>query len=444
MKTSLAIPQTLWQQVRQSMLSARQSHEETIGFLLCDRIPVGTKYSRFVPREWIVPTADCYEYQSAGGLVLEQAFHHYLLDWLLANPHRHIVHIHTHSGSELPHFSEIDDRAESEYARFLSHHLQIKSRLISGVFDENIQQGQFRIWNRRGTGFQSVPYYYGWTAAPLEPIELRDPRFARQQVFGSGCQQQLGQLTVALIGCGGIGSMMAETLGRLGVKHWILVDPDRLEAVNLNRMPGATVEMVEQRWPKVDYVKHLIKRIYPRGSTVKTIDAPLHPTIPGLAAADLIIVATDNHASRQMAQEIALKTMRPLVCLGTHIEVMPDCQPRLYARVTIPPLGGNWCLMCGNIINLHQAALENAPQLIANMAAARGYLEDVAAPSVFWLNELCASTAVGAIHGIIGGFINADAGLDWIFDFAGGQWLKTDVESLVHPHCFFCGTAPKP
>jgi molybdopterin-synthase adenylyltransferase len=191
-------------------------------------------------------------------------------------------------------------------------------------------------------------------------------------------------------------------------------------------------------------VKHLIKRIYPRGSTVKTINAPLHPTIPGLAAADLIIVATDNHASRQMAQEIAIKTMRPLVCLGTHIEIMPDRQPRLYARVTIPPLGGNWCLMCGNIINLHQAALENAPQSIANMAAARGYLEDVSAPSVFWLNELCASTAGGAIHGILSGFINADAGLDWIFDFAGGQWLKTDVDSLAHPHCFFCGTAPKP
>ncbi len=47
--------------------------------------------------------------------------------------------------------------------------------------------------------------------------------------------------------------------------------------------------------------------------------------------------------------------------------------------------------------------------------------------------------AAGAIHGILGGFINADAGMDWIFDFAGGQWLKTDMEGLVHQDCYFCG-----
>jgi molybdopterin-synthase adenylyltransferase len=439
-QASLTIPPNLWQQVRQSMLSARQDDEETIGFLLCDRLQISKQHSRFIPREWVVPTADCYEYQSATGLALEQEFHCYLIDRLVANPNLHIVHIHTHSGSELPHFSAIDDRAESEYARFLSRHLQTKSRLISGVFDENIQQGQFRLWNRRGSGFQPVPYHYGWTQPPIEPHEPHDPRFARQQVFGSGCQQQLAQLQVALIGCGGIGSILAETLGRLGVKNWILVDPDRIEAVNLNRMPAATIEMVEQRWPKVDYVKHLIKRIYPSGSTVKTICAPLHPDLPDIATADLIIVATDNHASRQMAQEIALKTMRPLVSVGTHIEITPDRQPRLYARVTIPPLGGHWCLMCGNIINLHQAALENAPMSISQMAANQGYLADVPAPSVFWLNELSASMAAGAIHGILGGFVNADAGLDWVFDFAGGQWLKTDVDSLAHPHCFFCGT----
>jgi molybdopterin-synthase adenylyltransferase len=437
-QSSLTIPKHLWQQVRKSMLSARQDHEETIGFLLCDHLQISKKHSRFMTREWVVPTSDCYEYQSASGLVLEQDFHHYLLNWLLANPHRHIVHIHTHRGSGLPNFSAIDDQAESKYARFLSRRLRTRSRLISGVFDENIQQGQFRLWNRRGTDCQSVSYSDGWTQLPTELSDRLDPRFDRQQVFGAGCQQQLGQMKVALIGCGGIGSVLAETLARLGVKDWILVDPDRIEAVNLNRMPAATLEMVEQHWLKVDYVKHLIQKMYPRDSSLKVIPECLTPNTSDLAAADLIIVATDNHASRQVAQEIALKTMRPLICLGTHIDIKPDHQPRLYARVTIPPLGGNWCLMCGNIINLHQAALENAPGSIAQMAANQGYLADVPAPAVFWLNELCASTAVGAIHGIVGGFVNADKGLDWIFDFAQGIWLKTDVDRLGCDECYFC------
>ncbi len=440
-KASLSIPPVLWKQLRQAMLDARQDREETIGFLFCERTQPSKQQARYLPRAWVVPTADCYEYQTATGLVLEQDFHHYILNHFLADPNLHVVHIHTHSGAGLPDFSSIDDRAESEYAKFLSRYLKTRPQLISGVFDETIEQGQFRLWNRQGTGFQPIAHHHSWLESLPSPSAVLNPMFARQQIFGSACQQQLGQLKVALIGCGGIGAVMAETLGRLGVKNWILVDPDRLEMVNLNRMPGATPKMVDRCWPKVEYVKHLIKQIYPTGSTVVTIPTEISWSTPVVAAADLIIVATDNHASRQIAQEIAIKSMRPLVCLGTHIDITPDAQPRLYARVTIPPIGGHWCLMCGNIINLHRAALESSPLPIAAMAETRGYLENVPDPAVFWLNELCASTAVGAIHGIISGFLEADEGLDWIFDFSRGQWLKTDVESLVHPHCYFCGTS---
>jgi molybdopterin-synthase adenylyltransferase len=120
----------------------------------------------------------------------------------------------------------VDDRAESEYAKFLSHRSDDRSRLISGVFDESLERGQFRIWNRKGTDFRSIAGNRSWLE--IDEIELpetpTDPIFARQQVFGTGCQQQLNQLTVALVGCGGIGAIFAETLGRLGVKNWILTD----------------------------------------------------------------------------------------------------------------------------------------------------------------------------------------------------------------------------
>jgi hypothetical protein len=167
------------------MLANKRRNEEVIGFFFCDRHELTKRHSRYLPQTWVVPGPDCYEYQTAGGLVLKQQFHLYLL-------------------------------------------------------------------------------------------------------------------------------------------------------------------------PKVEYVKQLIKQIYPTGSQVRAIPENLESETAQteIGASDLIVVATDNHYSRQIAQELALTYSRPLLCLGTHIDIAPNGKPRMYCRITVPPLGGKWCLMCGNIINL--------------------------------------------------------------------------------------------
>lgn len=132
--------------------------------------------------------------------------------------------------------------------------------------------------------------------------------------------------------------------------------------------------------------------------------------------------------------------MRPLVCLGTHIDIKPDGMPRMYCRITIPPLGGGWCLMCGNIINLQRAALEAAPVEIENLASQAGYLEGIGDPAVFWLNSICASTAVGVIQGMVSGFLNIEDGLDWIYQFPESEWHKTNTDYLATPGCYFCSS----
>jgi hypothetical protein len=445
---SLHVPPLTWNSFRQAMLSARNSHEEVIGFLFCQRHQISKHQIRYFPQDWIVPAPDCYEHQSACGLVLKEEFHLFLLENYLSKSQLDVVHVHTHAGAETPYFSAVDDRAESEYARFLSSNFSQKARLISGVFDESMEQSNFRIWNKKGNDFDSVNFYHSWFE--IKELQNAQPNqqsntnlmFSRQKVFGEVFQRQLSELTVALIGCGGIGAVFAEQLGRLGVKKWLLVDPDRLEIVNLNRMPGATQQMVEKKWHKVEYVKHLIKKIYQIGSCVKTIPTAIEDktTQQEIAAADLIIVATDNHRSRQIAQELALKYMRPLFSLGTHIDIQASGMPRMYCRITVPPLGGGWCLMCGNIINLQKAALESAPIEIENLASQAGYLEGINDPAVFWLNSICASTAVGVIQGMVSGFLNIEAGLDWIYQFPESQWHKTNTDYLLTPDCYFCGS----
>ena len=507
---SLHIPPQMWDQFKQAMSSARTQQEEVIGFLFCERHQVSRRKIRYLTTSWIVPSPDCYESQSAVGIVLKQDFHWYLLKNYLNQTKLHIVHIHTHPSRENPRFSSIDDHHESEYAQFLSSSFSRKPRLISGVFDSEMQHYQFRLWNRKGDSFQTINFYHSWFEGSRSELPKSCPEliFDRQQIFGNSFQNQLGSLAVTLIGCGGIGAIFAEILGRLGVKKWLLIDPDRLETVNLNRMPAATPKMVEQQWYKVHYVKRLIKGIYATGSQVKALPTSVEDISISreIAKCDLIVVATDNHFSRQIAQEIALEYVRPLICLGTHIEIksevtgfynnawltsppaplhppypplkggkgegriisQPDRRmippfraregglgglgllkseggisqshniPRMYCRITIPPLGGGWCLMCGNIINLQQAALEAAPSQINQLAAQKGYLEGINDPAVFWLNSICASTAVGIIHGLVSGLLNLDAGLDWIYSFPESHWLKANVEHLATPDCYFC------
>jgi molybdopterin-synthase adenylyltransferase len=440
--TSLHIPPQMWNEFQTSLRKCRAFDEEVIGFFFCQREQISRERIRYIPKTWVVPAADCYEHQSSYGLVLDRQFHSYLLENHL-HPGLDIVHVHTHAGTSNPDFSDIDDRYESEYARFITETFPAKPRLISGVFDENLQHSQFRIWNRRGNDIQKVRFCNSlFDLANIgTPSEYPDLMFARQQIFGAGNQKLLNRLKVCLIGCGGIGSIVAESLGRLGVKNWVLIDPDRLETVNLNRMHGATHGMVEQNWHKVHYVKHLIKQIYREGSIVNILPTSIADRLAEteIASCDLIIVATDNHLSRKIAQELALKYLRPLVCLGTHIEVKGDGSPRMYSRVTVPPLGGGWCLMCGNIINLQRAALESAPATIDRMATTAGYLDGVNDPSVFWLNGICASTGVGVVHGMVSGFVNVDAGIDWIYEFPNNEWRKTNTEYLHTEDCYFCG-----
>ncbi|NER01376.1 MAG: ThiF family adenylyltransferase [Okeania sp. SIO3C4] len=433
----------MWQQFRQMMLNTQTAGEEIIGFFFCKYHQISETQLRYFPKTWIVPTAECYEHQSTTGLVLKQEFHLYLLQTYLENGYD-LVHIHTHPGLDTPCFSVVDDRHESEYAKFLTTNFEKQPQLISGIFNESLQKPNFRIWNKHGDSSEKVDFYPSWFELAESnnfPCET-ESMFARQEIFGKALQEKLNELTVTLIGCGGIGSVFAEVLGRFGVQNWVLIDHDCLETTNLNRMPGATWEMVDQQLLKVEYVKQLIQQIYQMNATVKTIPTSIENELATLeiGASDLIVVATDNHYSRQVAQELALKYMRPLVCLGTHIEIKPNGVPRMYCRITIPPLGGGWCLMCGNIINSQMAALESAPHEIEQLAQYAGYIEGINDPAVFWLNSICASTAVGVIQGMVSGFLDIDAGLDWIYEFPESKWYKTDTDYLANTDCYFCGS----
>jgi hypothetical protein len=444
-KVFLSVPPQIWNDFRNTLLAMRSGHEEVIGFFFCTRHVLPNGSLRLLPRAWVVPSRECYDFQSSTGLELRQDFHCYLVHTYLSRG-LDAVHIHTHPGLTTPSFSGVDDQHEAEYARFLAR-LPRQPLLVSGVFDEQLNHAKFRVWKAGACQpCDLVEFSTTWLGfrEPDDGAYGELPRFHRQRVFGSGVQQTLARMTVGLIGCGGLGAAFAEQLARLGVRSWVLVDPDRLDESNLNRMPFATPTMARRRWSKVRYLKQVIRRAWPAEALIQHFVANVSdPRVEGpLSACDLLVVATDNHLSRMIAQEIALRYVRPLLSLGTLIDARQgNKELRFYCRVTHPPVHGGWCLMCASVIDPMIAAAEAAPQELADMVKDAGYVPDVQAPAVYWLNSVCASLGVQVIHGAISGFLDVSAGLDWTLELRDGRWFRLNHNTF--PECLHCSPEGK-
>lgn len=97
--------------------------------------------------------------------------------------------------------------------------------------------------------------------------------FSRNIGLVSEAQQaRLLQTCVAIPGCGGIGSTVAETLARLGIGRFRLCDPDEFDVVNFNRQMGATLSTVGRN--KAEVVAERILSINPE-ATVELFAQPI-------------------------------------------------------------------------------------------------------------------------------------------------------------------------
>ncbi len=74
-------------------------------------------------------------------------------------------------------------------------------------------------------------------------------------------QLRLAESRAAVVGLGGLGGHVAESLARLGVGHIIGVDPDRFAETNLNRQSLATVEGLGAE--KTERAAHRLAQVNP-------------------------------------------------------------------------------------------------------------------------------------------------------------------------------------
>jgi hypothetical protein len=395
---------------------------------------------RLLVRDVILLPPDAFRHQSASHLELKpevQAFIHQR-----ARQHGLIqVDWHSHPGSgDYVAFSSTDDHHEAAQAAYLAHRME-GVPYGSVVVNDNALDA--RLWITRAarrtarsgeSGEASVTYRP--QAYPLQTVFIGDlnrrvptttqrlkradtpflsPVYDRQvRAFGQALQHKLGELRVGLVGVGGLGSAMAEYLARMGVRDWVLVDPDNVELTNLNRLVNATVTDAQKARPKVTVARSAIRQANHK-ATVRALQTDVFDPKAqrALKACDLLIIATDNHSSRMALNRLAAQYLIPLVHVGFNISLTypqpppsPAEQAKERAEVSdvsgefvLPDLGC-WCLQCAGIIDAQQAAWELAPAAQREVLRQRGYVADTPAPAVRHLDGLVAALAAAEIHNL--------------------------------------------
>lgn len=172
-------------------------------------------------------------------------------------------------------------------------------------------------------------------------------RYSRQillPVVGVAGQEKLAAARVGLLGCGALGSVIANHLVRAGVGHLRIADSDYPEVHNLHRQVLFTEDDVRRRVPKAEAAAAHLRAVNsdvvvePR---VMRVDAD---SLPAFASGlDLLVDGTDNFPTRFLANEHCLRTGIPWVyggvigTSGMSMTIVPGSGPCLRCLVNELP-----------------------------------------------------------------------------------------------------------
>ena len=408
----------------------------------------------------LFPTASDYAHQSIASLHIKKEFVHKALAELTSRYDVDtMIDVHTHpftQGSVA--FSAVDDRDEQTFFHFLKDTFA-GIRYASIVFSQHKYAA--RVWTL-SNGSAVARKALLKTQTTREQIASADFRqdtdepyekaaitaetgFFHRSALVLGLEVMRAMMqhqVISLVGVGGLGSVIAEHLIHMGFHEINLIDPDVLELSNLNRVVGAYYQDATQQRAKVTVVKRHLTSINPH-ATVQAYqrdisDKEMEEVI---ALSDWILVATDNHASRQKAQELSLRYFVPLLSVGVNITVKDAKIEDMSGEVITARVGDSLCLQCLNRINPIKVASEQHPdQGIREALVKRGYVtgQQVKEPAVKTLNTFLATMAVEVL---LNQYTEMRRHVPiLVYEQNGAMRVYEDRESVQqrNKHCFLC------
>jgi hypothetical protein len=216
----------------------------------------------------------------------------------------------------------------------------------------------------------------------------------RQRRALGNVQDSLAAAAIAVVGAGGLGSPLAETLYRMGPRKLALIDPDVLDHPSgVRRVFGTT--LTDYKSGSCSKVRRVAAHLQMIGLATEVItvasDVRDAVALPALLDADIVLCGTDSHSSRAYLNEVAYKYNIPVIDAGVRVgrgerglEGMP-----IEVRVVGPGLP---CLWCMGVLDADRVREENLPAAQRDALRHEGYLADSGEPAA----SAAALTVTGA------------------------------------------------
>jgi hypothetical protein len=253
------------------------------------------------------------------------------------------------------------------------------------------------------------------------------PSVDRQVRFlGEAGQAQLAGARVAVVGLGGVGSMVVQDLARMGVGELLMIDSDTLDETNLSRVVTAIFRDVALKPSKAELAARYVRQINPNiHCDVVKDDVAYEDVADKLADYDFIFMCADTMRARLVVNAIVNQHLIPGVQIGSKILLAEGTgKIEQFYSVVRHMRPGCGCMLCNGLISGPRLAIEEKSE---KDWRAQNYGTETPNPSVITLNGIGASRAT---HDFLMDFVGTDvtrptAGY-YMYDVFKGNWLKTN------------------
>ena len=235
-------------------------------------------------------------------------------------------------------------------------------------------------------------------------LTMTDGDFTRQSFLGRAAEQIFADACVVICGLGGGGSHVAQQLAHLGVGRYRLIDPDVIEASNLNRLVGGTQLDVDARTPKVEIAKRMIKSIRP-WAEVETSQQRWQQADQLMRDAHVVFGCLDGYQQRDYLEGAARRYLQPYVDIGMDVTELSDGSFAIAGQMITTAPGGP-CMRCLGFLTAARLSAEE-----------NDYGDAGINPQVVWTNGTLASLAVGSFVSLL---------TPWFPMYDTYRWLELD------------------
>jgi len=235
-----------------------------------------------------------------------------------------VLKIHSHPGG-YEDFSEFDDASDRDL--FSSVHGWMDDERPHGsavmlpdgrIFARSVTaDGEFDPVSQIAVAGDDLHFWFN------SANQVDTPEFTRRsaQAFGAGTTGMLRKLSATVVGCSGTGSPIIELLARLGIGRLVVIDPDRVEEKNLNRIPNATMTDAKARKYKVEVAERSVERMGLGTEIIPIASSLFDPQVVlAVAECDVVFGCMDSIDGRHLLNRLAVFYNLPYFDVGVKLE----------------------------------------------------------------------------------------------------------------------------